>query len=377
MLFLYFYGLFQQHTMKKTITLLAAALITMTANAQKIMHGHQPVKPTTSEKPTALGDTLTMSNIATANTTRVLYAITPSGSGYTTGTNVYNDKGFAERYTFDAGDSSVSILGVMALFGGNVSATSTKNVTLKIWDQSGTHMITSRLYYEGFPEDVLDSVVVPATQLGIATTADTLKPFFFPAPTGYLKDAFFAGYTINYNFTTLGTDTIALKTSLDGARTTADYKLRYIKSTTGDTIATDTLINVQNATLWSNNKWHDNYTDNDSLYNHLAIFPIVLVGGPTGTGHVAHKELVLSGAFPNPATSEANIAFSLKANSAISITIMDMAGRIIQIITREQLPAGSHSEAINTSNLPSGNYIYLLRTSNGSGLAGKLQVVRQ
>jgi hypothetical protein len=361
--------------MKKIITILAAALVSIGANAQRSMHGHIPVNPTISEKPAAIGDTLTMSNIAATNTTRVLYAITPSGSGYTTGTNVYNDKGFAERYTFNAGDSSVSVLGVMALFGGNVSATSTKNVTLKIWGQSSTQMITSRLYYEGFPEGVLDSVVVPATQLGIGTTADTLKPFFFPAPTGYLKDAFFAGYTINYNFTTLGTDTIALKTSLDGARTTADYKLRYIKSTTGDTIATDTLINVQNATLWSDGRWHDNYTENDSLYNHLAIFPIVLIGGPTGISNVTHQELSLTGAFPNPSNKNTNIGFSLSAPSAVTITVTDMAGRAIQEINTGHLSAGNHNVSINTAHIPTGSYIYLVRTASGSGLAGKMQVV--
>lgn len=361
--------------MKKIITLLAAALISEGANAQRSMHGHIAVRPTTAEKPTALGDTLAMSNIAATNTTRVLYAITPVGSGYTTGTNVYNDKGFAERYTFNAGDSSVSVLGVMALFGGNVAASSAQNVTLKVWGQSGTHMITSRLYYEGFPEGVLDSVVVPATQLGIGTTADTLKSFFFPTPTGYLKDAFFAGYTINYNFTTLGADTIALKTSPDGARTTPDYKLRYNKNTAGDTISVDTLINVQNATQWSDGRWHDNYTSNDSLYNHLAIFPIVLIGGPTGISHITHQELSLTGAFPNPSNTITNIGFSLSAPSTVTVTATDMAGRVVENIDAGQLSAGNHNVAINTAHLPAGSYIYLVRTARGSGLAGKIQVV--
>lgn len=361
--------------MKKIITLLAAALVSIGANAQRSMHGHIAVNPTTSEKPTALGDTLAMSNIAATNTSRVLYAISPSGSGYTTGTNVYNDKGFAERYTFDAGDSSVSVLGVMALFGGNVAASSAQNVTLKVWGQSGTHMITSRLYYEGFPESVLDSVVVPATQLGIGTTVDTLKSFFFPTPTGYLKDAFFAGYTVNYNFTTLGADTIALKTSLDGARTTPDYKLRYNKNTAGDTISVDTLINVQNATQWSDGRWHDNYTNNDSLYNHLAIFPIVLIGGPTGISHITHNELSLTGAFPNPANTSTRIGFSLSAPSAVTITVTDMTGRVVATVNAGQLPTGSHDASINTALLPTGSYIYLVRTSHGSGLAGKMQVI--
>ncbi|GAA4463418.1 hypothetical protein GCM10023093_11820 [Nemorincola caseinilytica] len=360
--------------MKRTL-LLATSILTITAaQAQHATHSAPVTRPVvTAAKPTATGDTLTLTNIPATQTERLLYPVAPAGSGYTTGTNVYNDKGFAERYYFDAGDSSVNVLGVVALFGGNVSATSTKSVMLRIWSQTAPKPITARLYYEGFPFETLDSLSVPATKLGIGPTADTLKAFMFATPTGFLKGPFFAGYTIDYNFETLGPDTIALKTSKHNTRNTAPYRLRY-NMANADTVSVDTLINVQNATLWADNKWHDNYTDNDSLYNDLAIFPIVVVGGPTGTGRVTHKDLSLMGAYPNPSTGTANIRFALAEGADVSITIMDMAGHTVYTRQLSDLRAGEHTVQVSTAGYAAGTYIYLVRTATGSGMAGKMQV---
>lgn len=360
--------------MKKFCTLAIAIVTAFVANAQKTVLGHSAPKPTVAEKPTALGDTLTMTNIPAIHTSRVLYPLSPAGSGYTTGTNVYNDKGFAERYSFNAGDSSVNVIGVMAVFGGSVSPSSTQTITLKLWNKSSTRMITSSLYHEGVPYTVIDSLVVPATGLGIGASVDTIKQFMFPSSTGFLKDDFFAGYTINYNFPSIGADTIALKTSIDGARATPTHKLSYNKNAAGDTISVDTLIYVQNATLWSDGIWHDNFTENDSMYYNLAIFPIVVIGGPTGVGQVSRHELSLSGAYPNPANNNTNIRFSLSTPTSVTITITDMAGRTVETQANMQLGTGVHHVAVNTAHLPTGSYIYLVRTALGSGLAGKLQV---
>lgn len=360
--------------MKRILILAASILVFGAAHAQKTIHGTPVIRPGVgAAKPTAMGDTLTLSNIPSTVSLRMLYPTEPAGSGYTTGTNAYNDRGFAEHYYFDAGDSSVNVLGLVTLFGGSVSASSGKNITLKIWSQTSSKPITARLYYESFPFEVLDSLAVPATKLGIGPVADTLKTFMFAAPTGFLKGPFFAGYTIDYNFESLGADTIALKTSPHGSRTTPFSSLRYNMALT-DTVSVDTLINVQNATLWADGAWHDNYTGNDSLYNDLAIFPIVVVGGPTGTGKVTHKDLSLMGAYPNPATNVANIRFALADRTDVTITLMDMAGRVVSTTSQEQFATGEHSIAVSTAGLVAGNYIYLVRTATGSGLAGKLTV---
>jgi hypothetical protein len=364
--------------MKKSLTLAAGLLLAASSNAQKIMHGMQVIKSAvvTAAKPTAMGDTVSMTNIAAGDTTRVLYAVSPDGSGYTAGMNAYNDRAFAERYDFDASDSTVNVVGVMTLFGGHVSASSAKNVTLKIWDMGGWRMITARLYYEGFPATTINSLSVPVTQLGIGATADTIKHFMFPAETGFLKGAFFAGYSIDYNFADAAGDTIALLASEDGSRTTPAYKLRYNTGSAGDTVTIDTMLYVQNATQWSDYVWHDNYTDNDSLYNHLAIFPIVTVGGPAGTGSVTHKGLTLRGAWPNPANGMAHIGIELNEQTDVTLTVTDMAGRVIRSSNFAHLASGSHTLDMPTDEMVNGNYLYLVRTATGSGMAGKLVVVQ-
>ncbi|MCF8451442.1 MAG: T9SS type A sorting domain-containing protein [Taibaiella sp.] len=365
--------------MKKISIVAVALLLTCSASAQKTMHGHepQPVRSTRyAAKTTAIGDTLTLTNIGATDTTRLLYMHTASGSGPTTGTNSFNDKGFAERYYFNAEDSSVKIIGVVTQFGGAVNPASAKTVTLKAWSQGSPQMITARTYYEGFPATLMDSIVVPVSQLGIGTTADTMKTFMFAAPTGFLSDAFFVGYTINYNFLTLDGDTVGLKTSTDGNRTAAYSRIKYNKNSAGDTLSVDTLINVQNATLWTDNQWHDNYTQNDSLYNNLAIFPIVVTGAPTGITSVFGKGLTLFGASPNPATNNTSISFSVAERSSVSVCIADINGRIVIADNAGELEAGKHTISVSTDALPAGDYIYLVRTTGGQGIAGKLVIVK-
>lgn len=323
-------------------------------------------------KTTATGDTLILSNISTADTARVLYTIPAPGTGYTAGTNSYNDQAFAERYNFNHNDTSVTVIGVIARFGGTVSASSARSITLKLWEQGSWSVIGSHLNYTGFPSNVIDSVVVPVSQLGIGT----LKQFLFPAPSGFITGPFFVGYSVNYNFNTLSGDTIGLTSSIKNHRSVPGYTLKYTIGTAGDTTAIDTFITVQNATQWSDGRWRDNYTQNDSLYNDLAIFPIVITGHAISVKGITHNQLTLFGAYPNPANDHTNIRFALAAATDVTISVTDMSGRAITAERSEHLLAGEHTVPVNTTNLPAGDYLYLIRTSGGDGMAGKFVVTR-
>lgn len=366
--------------MNKIILIAVAALLSFSSYAQKMMHGHSAhIQPTikTVAKPTGIGDTLTLSNIAASDTVRVLYTHDAPGAGYTTGANSFNDKGFAERYGFSGADSSIKVIGVITQFGGSVNPASTKSITLKVWSQGARSMVNANMYYLGFPNNVLDSIVVPVTQLGIGVATDTQKQFMFATPTDFLSnDAFFVGYTFNYNYATLAGDTIALAASEDGSRMTPNYILRYKVDTAGDTTAVDTAVYVQNATLWSDNLWRDNYSQNDSLYNNLAIFPIVIIGTPSSVGSVTRNGFSLMGNYPNPANNITNIRFGLSAADDVTISISDMNGRTVYTDSRANLISGTHSVSVNTSGLPVGEYIYLVRTSAGAGMAAKMVVCR-
>ncbi len=363
--------------MKHIILFISAIAIAGSSFGQRSMHGHRSIVQHASEgaKVTATGDTLTLSNIPESDTVRMLYQH-PDGNGYTTGTNAFGDIAFAERYEFDGNDSSVKILGVVAEFGGTVTTSSTKSVTLKIWQHGDLQYVAPNLYYLGYPTESIDSITVPITDLGITGSGGTAQTFMFDNPTGYLSGPFYAGYTIEYDYNTLNGDTVALMTSADGSRTTPDYKLRYVTDATGDTTAIDTFVVVQNATQWSDGKWRDNYSQNDSLYNHLAIFPIVVIGDPTGVKGVTRKQLTLFGAYPNPATNTATVRFSLASSANITLTLMDMTGKQLKTQSSIGLLKGEHTISVSVADLPTGQYLYVIRTNNGIGMAGKLEVGR-
>ena len=189
---------------------------------------------------------------------------------------------------------------------------------------------------------------------------------------------------MNYNFATLAGDTIGLACSVNGDRTSTVYTITSytdsivnMEGTADSAITvTDTVINVQNATQWSDGVWHDNYTDNDSLYNDLAIYPIVVVGNPTGVNGVKKNNLTLFGNYPNPAANTTNIRCSLRQHADVTITVMDMSGRTLSTLNNANLGTGEHIIPMNTSSLPAGDYVYLLHTSGGDGIAGKMTIVK-
>jgi hypothetical protein len=132
------------------------------------------------------------------------------------------------------------------------------------------------------------------------------------------------------------------------------------------------LINVQNATQWSDNVWYDNYSQNDSLLNDLAIYPIVTIGGQTGTASITRNGLTMYNAFPNPAKNETNIRFSLSSAAKATIQILDMSGKTVKASVSQDYAQGEHVVPVSLNGLANGNYMYLITTSQGAGMAGKI-----
>jgi len=360
------------------LTIFILANISAFAQRTKVEYA-QPVNsvvrinPYSAARTTAIGDTSILSNINPLDTLTI-YPVSPGDTnGYVTGTNSYNDLAFAERYNINGPDSSVMVLGLLAEFAGKVNPASGKMVTFTIWDDLGTSQIISlNTSYNGFPGNILDTLSAGITGLGIGATVDTFKKFMFAAP-GHSLSSFFAGYSINYNFSTLDGDTIGLVCSKNGYRMGGSFTTNQVINDFGDTLY-DTIINVQNATMESDNNWYDNYTQNDSIYNNLAIFPIVVIA-PTGINSITRNNLTFFGNYPNPACDNTNIKFSLAGSADVTLQIMDMNGSILNSIKQNSLTSGIHLIPLNTANMPSGDYLYLILTSGGDGLAGKMTVV--
>ncbi|MCP4580809.1 MAG: T9SS type A sorting domain-containing protein [candidate division Zixibacteria bacterium] len=93
-------------------------------------------------------------------------------------------------------------------------------------------------------------------------------------------------------------------------------------------------------------------TENQMLY--LAV-PNPLYVGITETESLPVSMKVLSN-FPNPFNAQTTISFSLEHQSAVNISIYDITGRLVEMLTSNTYEAGSHSLTWNATEHPSGIY---------------------
>ena len=357
--------------MKKIFLLSIATTVALSSFAHKAktcVAGPKSVSNHVAAKTTATGDTATYVHIDFANDTITNYRVAGVDSGYTTGTDAYGDKGFAERY--DVTDTLVSVIGVIAEFGGTVNPSTSKTVVFNAWTVGARALDPSypsgHIYNSGFPNTSIASVTVPLTQLGIGNGAipDTAKSFWFPTPSTYVP-SFFVGYTISYTYAGLAGDTIGLKSNLNGERHYSYYSVS----------GTDTIINNINATQYDDNTWHDNAFDNFTTRNQLFIFPIVKLGNPNDVNGITKNNFTFYGNYPNPATTATNIKFALAQATEVTVSITDMAGHVIST-TKEQYNAGTQVITVNTSAMAAGEYVYLIHTAQGEGFASKMSVIK-
>lgn len=89
-------------------------------------------------------------------------------------------------------------------------------------------------------------------------------------------------------------------------------------------------------------------------------------------------EFKISQNFPNPANPTAMIDFQLPHNSEVNISVYDLTGKLIAILTNGWLQAGYHSVKFDGSNLASGIYIYRMNVSKPFDytLARKLVLIK-
>ncbi|MEZ4702631.1 MAG: T9SS type A sorting domain-containing protein [Rhodothermales bacterium] len=70
--------------------------------------------------------------------------------------------------------------------------------------------------------------------------------------------------------------------------------------------------------------------------------------------------------YPNPFNPSTSIPFNLAQTGPVSLTVFDMLGREVRTLVDETLPAGRHEVSFDAGALPSGMYIYRLKTAAGS-----------
>ena len=77
----------------------------------------------------------------------------------------------------------------------------------------------------------------------------------------------------------------------------------------------------------------------------------------------------LSQNYPNPFNPSTKIDFDIPADASVSLSLYDMQGKLIRILTNEFKSAGYYSMTFNASDLPSGSYFYRLVASLSNPLS--------
>ncbi|HEY9176140.1 MAG TPA: Omp28-related outer membrane protein [Flavipsychrobacter sp.] len=79
--------------------------------------------------------------------------------------------------------------------------------------------------------------------------------------------------------------------------------------------------------------------------------------------------------FPNPASNQAYINFSLENNTHVQVIITDAVGRTISVTDNKGMESGKHRLTIDVSRFVSGVYNVTLQTENGN-ISSRLSVVK-
>ena len=68
--------------------------------------------------------------------------------------------------------------------------------------------------------------------------------------------------------------------------------------------------------------------------------------------------------YPNPFNPATNIKYQIANDGFVNLTVYNSLGEKVAVLVNEQKPAGSYNITFNASNLPSGIYVYRLKSGN-------------
>jgi len=379
--------------MKKLLLTLAGGLFMASSFAQQIQDDygtqHSPIltslkeasiyNPGVAQKSTGLTDTLYFADTAQLNGHyyNAYYDLNnPIDSGRFFGTNFLGYKGFGALYSYNRidiatpADTTYNILGLYALFVGTVNSSSTKTATLTIWKRDAAkYAVTGRAKFYIYGEPTATPVATKSFTFP-SLTMNSLKKYYFSTPITGVNYDIYAGYTLSsYSFpASTGGDTIGLATCLppfDGT-----YSI--------ETGTLDTLVNAATVIQTASGAWKSSAFELGKR-GELVCFPIVKLSCAkcgVGVANFKRNDLTFYGNYPNPATSTVNVKFELKSAADVTIYVSDLVGHTISTVKASDLNIGEHVMQLNTSNLASGNYTYLILTSKGDGIASEFTIIK-
>lgn len=87
------------------------------------------------------------------------------------------------------------------------------------------------------------------------------------------------------------------------------------------------------------------------------------------------SQFSLSQNYPNPFNPETTIEYTMQQAGQVELSLYDMMGRKIRVLDLRRVAAGTHSVRVDAADLPSGVYIYRLKSSEGV-LTKKLTLIK-
>lgn len=273
----------------------------------------------------------TLTNVE-PNDTLVLYQ--SSGWGYILGHNNFGDLGWAEKYRIN-GQATV-LGGVYYLFANTINTPSAT--------------ATGRVYSvdtDGLPGTQLGSANIPFST--IPTAGSNFTYFTFSSPVA-VADSFFMAFVLPPYPPTQ--DTIGVISTRDGNRESGTFG--------------------QNAALWNNSLWHDEFSDNWGLRVTYVLMPVI--DFPTSAGAVSKNGLTINASYPNPANTEVVIPFEVLNPGAATIEVFTMAG--VKVASFGIAAGKGHNQhTIATSAFAPGTYFYSV-ASGSDKIYSKFEVIR-
>ncbi|MBN2615926.1 MAG: T9SS type A sorting domain-containing protein [Bacteroidales bacterium] len=103
------------------------------------------------------------------------------------------------------------------------------------------------------------------------------------------------------------------------------------------------------------------YVGNDG--DVMAIDSVLLTGGVTGIDDHFEEEVGLKN-YPNPFSNQTTISFSLTERQKVKLEIVNILGKVVDVLVDANLNKGSHSVVYSINGGVSGIYFYRLTINN-------------
>jgi hypothetical protein len=99
--------------------------------------------------------------------------------------------------------------------------------------------------------------------------------------------------------------------------------------------------------------------DDTANYQNITVASQVITGVQD---HFVTDRFGLIGCYPNPANENTTITFRMNNSNHVSLLLLDHAGALVKTLVDDRREEGEHAVAITLTDLPSGIYLYQLKT---------------